>query len=235
MELPGAPPELARSCRENGLLLTPEQYRLLSMFVGAVIEWNGKINLISRRDEANIWFSHILHSLSLLFYVEIPGAAHILDLGTGGGFPGIPLAIARPDLSIVLLDSIRKKTTAVQDMVGRLALTGVTVWTGRAEELSKGPDAEGSFDFVFTRAVASLGDLIRWSRPYLKPGDGNSHDGHERVRPPALVALKGGDLEKEIASARLAGRLRSVSVTSIQFPGSMSLGLEDKKLVAVTF
>ena len=205
------------------------------MFVGAVIEWNGKINLISRRDEANIWFSHILHSLSLLFYVEIPGAARVLDLGTGGGFPGIPLAIARPDVNIVLLDSIRKKTMAVRDMVDRLALTGVTVWTGRAEELSNGPEVTGSFDFVFTRAVTSLGDLIRWSKPYLKTGDGNSSAGRGRVRPPALVALKGGDLDKEIASARLAGRLRSVSVTSMQFPGSTSLGLEDKKLVAVTF
>ncbi|HTO94373.1 MAG TPA: 16S rRNA (guanine(527)-N(7))-methyltransferase RsmG, partial [Bacteroidota bacterium] len=235
MELPAIPPELALRCRENGLLLTPEQSRLLSMFVGAVIEWNGKINLISRRDEANIWFSHILHSLSLLFYVEIPGAARILDLGTGGGFPGIPLAIARPDVNLVLLDSIRKKTTAVRDIVDRLALTSVTVWTGRAEELSNSHGAERSFDFVFTRAVASLGDLIRWSKPYLKTGDGNPPAGRDRVRPPALVALKGGDLEKEITLARLAGRLGSVSVTSMQFPGSTSLGLEDKKLVAVTF
>jgi len=207
----------------------------MGKFVGSVLDWNRKINLISRRDEENIWFSHILHCLSILFYVEIPPGARILDIGTGGGFPGIPMAIARPDISVVLLDSIRKKTTAVQNMVDTLALTGVTVWTGRAEEMSHDPERKETFDFVLTRAVASLEDLARWSRPYLKK-DGGSLSGEEtKIRPPALVALKGGDLEKEIASARMKGHIRAVRVVPMSFPGSTSLGLEDKKLVAATF
>ena len=233
MESPGAPLELGRICRENGLDLSDEQLRLLAAYVRSVIDWNGKINLMSRRDEGNIWFSHVLHSLSLLFYVDIPAGARILDLGTGGGFPGIPVAIARPDVRIVLLDSIRKKTTAVEEMVGNLALTAVTVWTGRAEDLSKGKDAAGAFDFVFTRAVASLGDLARWSRAYLKKRE--EPPDTARIRPPVLVALKGGDLESEISSARLRGRLRYVGVTPIAFAGSTSLGLEEKKIVAAYF
>ena len=233
MEVPDAPLELVRRCRENGLILSDEQGGLLAGFVRSVIDWNRKINLISRRDEENIWFSHVLHSLSLLFYVEIPPGARILDLGTGGGFPGIPIAIARPDTRIVLLDSIRKKTTAVEEMAGRLALAGVTVWTGRAEEISKGKGVAGTFDFVFTRAVASLEEIARWSRPYLKKRE--EPGGAGRVGPPALVALKGGDLDKEIASARLRGSFRGVSVRPIAFDGSTSLGLEEKKLVAVYF
>ncbi|HUI10895.1 MAG TPA: 16S rRNA (guanine(527)-N(7))-methyltransferase RsmG [Bacteroidota bacterium] len=229
------PPELQKRCRENGLDLTGEQSGLLSEYVRCVLEWNRKINLISRRDEENIWYSHVLHSLSILFCVDIPPSSRTLDLGSGGGFPGIPLAIARPDINMVLLDSIKKKTVALQEMVSSLALAGVSVWTGRAEELSATPGAAGAFDYVFTRAVAPLENLARWSRPYLKKRGGMPVENSDRVHPPALVALKGGDLEKEIAAARLKGRLISVSVTALSFPGSTSLGLEDKKLVAAFF
>ena len=226
---------LATICRRNGLQLDEARLLLLRQYVDLLLEWNTRINLVSRADTENIWFSHILHCLSILFYVEIPPGARILDIGTGGGFPGIPMAIARPDISVVLLDSIRKKTTAVQNMVDTLALTGVTVWTGRAEEMSHDPERKETFDFVLTRAVASLEDLARWSRPYLKK-DGGSLSGEEtKIRPPALVALKGGDLEKEIASARMKGHIRAVRVVPMSFPGSTSLGLEDKKLVAATF
>jgi len=235
MEPADVPPEIRRICRENGLLISEDRYALLGQFVRSVLDWNSKINLISRRDQENVWFSHILHSLSLLFYVDLPHGARVLDLGTGGGFPGIPLAIVRPDARFVLMDSIRKKTTAVGEMVSGLALTGVSVWTGRAEELSGKPETSGSFDFVFTRAVAALDDLVRWSRPYLKRRGGGSPGSAGKITPPALVALKGGDLEKEIAAARTRGLLRHVSVTAMAFPGSTSLGLEDKKLVAAYF
>ena len=125
------PQEFRRICRRNGLDLSDSQIILLTRFVDGVLEWNSKINLISRRDQENIWFSHVLHSLTPLFYIGFSDGLRVLDLGTGGGFPGIPLAIARPDLEVVLLDSIRKKTLVVQDLVDRLGLTGVSVWTGR--------------------------------------------------------------------------------------------------------
>jgi 16S rRNA (guanine527-N7)-methyltransferase len=233
-----APPlEFQRICTRNGLSLSDSQLVLLTRFVEGLLEWNSRINLISRRDQENIWFSHVLHSLTLLFYVEFPGGLRVLDLGTGGGFPGIPLAIARPDFELVLLDSIRKKTLAVQDLTSRLGLTGVSVLTGRAEQIHRNPPAPGTFDLVVARAVASLRDLVRWSRPFLSPSrttSGESTDGNQvKFVSPGLIALKGGDLEKEIAETRIKESVRSVRVIRMSFEGSLELGLEDKKAVIV--
>jgi 16S rRNA (guanine527-N7)-methyltransferase len=237
MPVSDPPQEFQRICIRNGITLSEPQLALFSRFVGGVLDWNSKINLISRRDQENIWYSHVLHSLSLLFYIDFPRGARILDLGTGGGFPGIPLAIARPDVGIVLLDSIRKKTAAVEDMVGQLGLQGAAVWTGRAEEAWRTEEASGKFDFVVARAVASLRDLVHWSRPYLKaagpppiPGSGGRK---LMISSPALVALKGGDLEKEIAEAKIKERISDVSIIRMSFEGSLELGLEDKKTLIV--
>ena len=231
------PQEFQKICRRNGLSLSDSQLTLLGWFVDGLLEWNSKINLVSRRDQENIWFSHVLHSLTPLFYVEFSGGLRVLDLGTGGGFPGIPLAIARPDLEIVLLDSIRKKTLAVQDLVDRLGLTGVSVWTGRAEQVHHDQQAEGTFDLVVARAVASLGELVRWSRPYLRvshTAPGETHGGGRvGFTPPGLIALKGGDLEEEIAEMKKKEPVRFVRVIGMSFEGSLELGLEDKKAVIV--
>jgi 16S rRNA (guanine527-N7)-methyltransferase len=229
------PPEFQRICARNHLLLSNEQLILLARFVDGVIEWNSKINLISRRDQENIWFSHVLHSLGLLFCLDLPLGLRVLDLGTGGGFPGIPIRIARPDIEIVLLDSIRKKTLVVQDLVERLGLTGVSVKTGRVEELSRGGGGIGKFDLVVARAVASLRDLVRWSRPCLKAPGGEpweSQGGNKlRLVSPCLVALKGGELEREIAEARTKESVRFVRVIEMGFEGSVELGWEDKRAV----
>jgi 16S rRNA (guanine527-N7)-methyltransferase len=229
--------ELLRTCTRNGLFLSESQLVLLKRFVDGLLEWNSKINLISRRDQENIWFSHVLHSLALLFFVELPEGIRILDLGTGGGFPGIPIAIARPDVEIVLLDSIKKKTMAVQDLVDRLGLAGISVWTGRAEQFHLNEPVNEKFDLVLARAVASLRDLVRWSRPYLKistttPGEiivGK----RMRLTSPGLIALKGGDLEREIAETKIKESVRFVRVIRMSFEGCLALGLEDKKAIIV--
>jgi 16S rRNA (guanine527-N7)-methyltransferase len=207
----------------------------MSAFVTGVLEWNAKINLISRRDEENIWFSHVLHSLSLIFFAELPQGARVLDLGTGGGFPGIPIAIARPDTEMVLLDSIRKKTTAVQDVLERIHLGRVSVWTGRAEEEYRKEGVNAAFDVVVARAVASLTDLVHWSRPYLKRSlavppateKGKKLD----LSVPCLVALKGGDLDREISETKAKENVRFLQVIRMSFDGCTELGLEDKKAV----
>jgi 16S rRNA (guanine527-N7)-methyltransferase len=231
------PREFQRICTRNGLTLSDSQLVLLTRFVDGLLEWNSKINLISRRDQENIWFSHVLHSLTPLVYVEFSGGLRVLDLGTGGGFPGIPLAIARPDFELVLLDSTRKKTLAVQDLVRRLGLTGISVWTGRAEQVHRNQPAAGTFDLVVARAVASLRDLVRWSRPFLRPSQTTSLEitGGNRVKfiSPGLIALKGGDLEKEIAETRIKESVRFVRVIRMSFDGSLELGLEDKKAIIV--
>jgi 16S rRNA (guanine527-N7)-methyltransferase len=232
------PQEFLRICKRNGLSLSDSQLILLTRFVDGLLEWNSKINLISRRDQENLWFSHVLHSLAPLFYVDFSDGLRVLDLGTGGGFPGVPLSIARPDLEVVLLDSIRKKTLAVQDLVDRLGLTGVSVWTGRAEQILHDQHAAGTFDLVVARAVASLRELVHWSRPYLRvsrTASGETLSGNRVMfRSPGLIALKGGDLEKEIAETKLREPVRSVRVIRMSFEGSLELGLEDKKAVVVS-
>jgi 16S rRNA (guanine527-N7)-methyltransferase len=139
--------------------LSPEQIHQFEQLDGLYREWNEKINVISRKDIDNLYTNHILHALA---FAKIQPAgfkpgAQILDIGTGGGFPGIPLAILYPQAQFTLVDSIRKKITVVDDIIQTLGLKNAQAVWGRAEELRVG------FDFVVTRAVSSILDLCRWS------------------------------------------------------------------------
>lgn len=227
------PPIALRTiCRHNAVAISDEQLTLLARYVEELLAWNEKINLVSRRDVERVWFSHILHSIAPLFYVDIPTGWRLLDLGSGGGLPGIPLAIVRPDLSVTLLDSIGKKTMVTGEIIRSLPLTNVSVCTGRAGEMNTMKGAE-QFDTIVARAVASLGDLARWSRPLVRPGE-RPAAAAGKSQAPHLLALKGGDLQREIAEA---GKKSGVAITVIQmaFDGSLELGLQDKKLVLANF
>jgi 16S rRNA (guanine527-N7)-methyltransferase len=235
--------EIQRICRQNGLSIGSDQINQMASYVEMLVDWNKKINLVSRRDEGNIWYSHVLHSISPWFFLEPPHQAKMIDLGTGGGLPGIPLAIVRPDVHLVLLDSIRKKTAAVEDMVKRLGLRDVQVMTGRAEDLVKKGRPSRSFDIVLARAVAPLVDLVQWSLPLLQREGGRAgYAGIAAARPgnrillgmPCLVALKGGDLDTEILRARQRVPASTVETLDLVFEGSKSLGLVDKKVLVVT-
>jgi 16S rRNA (guanine527-N7)-methyltransferase len=232
---------LRTTCAQNGLTLDDTQLAKLEAFTAHLLEWNKKINLISRRDEENVWAGHILHSLSLLFKVSIPQGAVVLDLGTGGGLPGIPIKIARPDLNITLLDSTQKKTNVVKEIVQSLGLTGVPVVWSRAEDLAKQTEYKHHFDFVLARAVASLKDLVRWSSPLLKQ-DGNPNRFKERpasegakreLTKPAIIALKGGDLETEIRQTKNDPRVREISLIDLSLIGSSQFDVGGKKIVIV--
>ncbi len=229
-------------CRENGLPLDETQAHLLSGYVRLLREWNEKVNLISRRDVENVWISHLLHSLALLFFLDPPRSISVLDLGSGGGLPGIPLAIARPDLRMTLLDSIQKKTAALTAIVRALGLNNVAVSTARAEGLAAGHTPAEGFSIVVARAVAPLPDLIKWSRPLMRAsGESDRQMGLRRsragadgaIRLPCLLALKGGDLDKEVREARVKLRQEEIRVVDLVFAGSEELGLTDKKLVIV--
>jgi 16S rRNA (guanine527-N7)-methyltransferase len=232
-----------RICGQNGVSIDSDQISKMTSFVDMLVDWNKKINLVSRRDVGNIWFSHLLHSIAPWFFLEPPQQAEILDLGTGGGLPGIPLAIVRPDVHLVLLDSIRKKTAAVEDIVRRLGLREVEVMTGRAEDLPRKAPPGRPFDIVLARAVAPLVDLVHWSLPLLRRGGGTgeyagfaaARPGHrELLRMPCLVALKGGDLNTEILKACREAPAAAVETLNLVFDGSERLGLVDKKVVVVT-
>jgi 16S rRNA (guanine527-N7)-methyltransferase len=216
----------------NGLMLESHQARVLAAYVGLLREWNSKLNLISRKDVEHVWTSHILHSLSLLFYIDFPPGIDLLDLGTGGGLPGIPLAVLRPDLHVTLLDSIRKKTAAVESMVDCLPLGNVTVITSRAEDLLK--NERKKFDVIVSRAVAPLSDLLKWTR--------GLHDKSRRLpvrfkgqveglRTPLLVAFKGGKIEDELRLSRSRFPAVTMHEVSLNFEGCTDVGLVEKRLV----
>ena len=237
------PVSFRTTCVQNGLSLSDEQLKLLGEYALRLLEWNKKINMISRRDEENFWTRHILHCLGLVFKLEIPRGAKILDLGTGGGLPGIVLKIVRPDLQFTLLDSTQKKINVVNDLLGSLGLDGIHAVWGRAEDIGKQREHAGCYDIVVARAVAPLKDLVRWAHPFLKRNAmGMSTERRDepgatkkRINGSALVASKGGDLESEIGQLRNESGVGSISTVELILKGSAQLDDSDKKIVVVEY
>jgi 16S rRNA (guanine527-N7)-methyltransferase len=169
----------------------------------------------------------------------------VLDLGTGGGLPGIPLKILLPQTSFTLLDSTGKKIKVVQQIIRDLSLEDVTAVWGRAEDLGMQSAYHKRYDTVVARGVGSLRDLVRWSWPFLRSGDrGELRAASEGARsgsrlisvePPALVALKGGDLDGEIRSAKTRTGIRMVRVIDLRLRGAVQLEEGEKKIVLVNF
>ena len=226
-------------CRKNGFELNDGMVQQLEQYVSLLLEWNAKVNLVSRKDQENIWGGHVLHALSMLFRIRLPEEIRVIDLGSGGGLPGIPLAIVNPGWTVGLLDSIQKKCTAVEDIVTRIGLAArVEVIAGRAEEKAIIDPRRGKFDVVVARGVAPLADLVKWSKPYLKkipdaPPAVDDAGGIVRVTPPVLIAYKGGDLEGEIREMRMkTGRVVAASVP-VAFPEAEECGLVGKAILVV--
>ena len=179
-------------------------------------DWNEKINVISRKDIDELYERHVLHSLAIAAINNFHDGAQVVDIGTGGGFPGIPLAIFFPNVEFLLSDSIGKKIKVVQGVAEAVGLKNVTAVHSRVEEI-KGR----TFVFAVSRAVAPLGALWRWTSHMIKKG--KAADDY----PNGLICLKGGDLKKEIADSKL--NARSISVSEI-FPEPF---FEEKFLVYV--
>ncbi|HOY20294.1 MAG TPA: 16S rRNA (guanine(527)-N(7))-methyltransferase RsmG [Haliscomenobacter sp.] len=150
-------------------------------------EWNAKINVVSRKDIDSLYAHHILHSLGIAKVINFKPGAEILDIGTGGGLPGIPLAILFPETQFTLVDGTGKKILVVKEIVQALGLTNVEAHHARAEELKR------QFDFTVCRAVTTLDKLCAWSWPLIKRKQ-------QHALPNGLITLKGGDLKEEIAA-----------------------------------
>ena len=181
--------------------LSPEQLARFEALDGLYREWNAKINVISRKDIDGLYLHHVLHSLAIAAYLrtELPGewedltGRTLLDVGTGGGFPGIPLAILLPDVRFTLCDSVGKKTLVATEVARALELGNVTLVNARAESLP------GTFDYVVSRAVASLEDFYPWVKgKYTR----------------AILYLRGGDVAEETALLMGRFRLRPGSVSA---------------------
>jgi len=165
--------------------VTPQQRQQLEQLLPLYEDWNSKINVISRKDIEQLYERHILHSLGIAKVTGFAPGTRILDVGTGGGFPGIPLAIMFPDCEFTLVDSIGKKIKVVQEVAAALGLKNVTAINTRAENVP------GKFDFVVSRAVTRLSPFYGWIKGKIDAKNNN-------VFPNGVLYLKGGDLSDEL-------------------------------------
>jgi 16S rRNA (guanine(527)-N(7))-methyltransferase RsmG len=224
----------------NGVAIADHALLALSRYVKALLRANKSVNLISRRDEEEVWQRHILHSISVLFKLRFPTKCRVLDLGSGGGLPGIPIKIILPEIKLTLLDATRKKTAVVKKIIDELELKDIDVVWGRGEELSQREAGKERFDVVLARAVGPLADLVKLSYPLLKKGnaqrDSEAHGSPPHLlEEPCLVAYKGGDITAEVDKARRINCVRSSQTVGLVFNGSEQMELQDKKVVIVKF
>ena len=183
-----------------------DQIQKFEALEGLYQEWNEKINVISRKDINALYEKHVLHSLAIAVICNFSAGARVVDIGTGGGFPGIPLAIFFPEVHFVLSDSIGKKIKVVQEVAQAIGLKNVTAIHSRVEDLK-----QKNFDFAVSRAVAPLGDLWQWVNGHLLKGSQSEELDN------GLICLKGGDLDKEINDSGLKTKIQAWNVHDI-FP-----------------
>lgn len=169
--------------------LTQQQKEHFAALQGLYSEWNEKINVISRKDIEQLYERHVVHSLAIYKFLPFQPGSKILDIGTGGGFPGIPLAIMMPDVQFHLTDSIGKKIKVVQEVADALGLKNVKAEHTRSEQVKE------KYDFVVSRAVAELKMLLAWS-------NGKVLKDNKNALPNGLICLKGGDLKDELKEVK---------------------------------
>ncbi len=192
--------------------LTPTQLAQFTQLYDVYLDWNTKINLISRKDFDQFYERHVLHSLSIAKYIQFVPGTSILDVGTGGGFPGIPLAIMFPECEFLLVDSIGKKIMVVNEVAKALQLKNVKGVHDRVENINQ------KFDFIVSRAVTAFPEFHKWIRT-------KGRENWKNELPNGIIYLKGGDLSEE-----LKGFLNAIKVTFISnyFRGDF---FESKKII----
>jgi 16S rRNA (guanine527-N7)-methyltransferase len=216
------PLEFWTLCNANGMLLSREQVATFERFHDELIYWNERVNLISRKDMDNIWTRHFMHSLSIVKYQLLHEKAHCLDVGCGGGFPSIPIGIARPDLSMSMVDSIAKKMKLTSMFAEHTGQRNFKAYTSRMEDLTQNKQLISHFDYVIARAVAPISSLINWTKPLLKKNG-------------KYVLLKGGDLTQEIQDAKQVFPAVSIEEIHIQWKGIEWFAQEEKKIIICSF
>ena len=193
-----------------------EKLSFFNKYEKLLLEWNKKINLISRKTTSTE--NHILNSIFFLSKYELKGNEKVIDIGTGGGFPGIPLKILYPDLKVTLLDSIKKKTTVVKDICEKLGFSDVDVIWGRAEEISKQEKYKNKFDRVIAKSVSTTANLYKWGKDFLKPGG-------------EMVLIKGGDIAEELNN--FTKSYSNIKLKEINFTYDPRFTIENKKIILI--
>lgn len=192
--------ELESYAIQAGLSLTDAQIEKFALYEALLLEWNQKMNLTSITEPAEVKKKHFIDSLLVLQKDWIPEGAHLIDVGSGAGFPGIPIVIARPDLSITFADSLKKRLSFLEEVIGKLDIKQCELVHGRAEDLGRNPAYRERYDVAIARAVASLPVLLEYTLPFVKVGG-------------QLIAWKGPKAEEELeestrALGQLGGKIR---------------------------
>ncbi|GBD94106.1 ribosomal RNA small subunit methyltransferase G [bacterium BMS3Abin05] len=191
--------ELFDGLEKLQIRISAQQREQFSMYLSLLWEGNQKVNLFSRKDFDRLANRHILESIGWVKLLKISLSGNCVDVGSGAGFPGIPLKIVFPDINLVLIESIAKKALFLKEVIQKLGLPFTTVLRERAEILSGQAEYRGKFNFGFARAVSSLSNLIQWTRPFFVPG------GH-------LFSIKGGNLASEIKPLDVLVRQKKIKL-----------------------
>jgi 16S rRNA (guanine527-N7)-methyltransferase len=199
---------------ELGTAQTADKLQLFTQYEEILLGWNEKINLVSRKTGSIE--NHILNSIFFLKNYPLTGNEKMIDIGTGGGFPGIPLKILFPELKLTLLDSIQKKTMVLTDIASQMGME-VEVLTGRAEKLSKNANYKAKFDVVISKAVSTLNNLYTWGHDFLNVSG-------------RMICLKGGVIDTELSELSLKNRVKTETI-EYSFPSEYNI--EDKKIVII--
>jgi len=209
-------------CSANSIILTEPKIRQFERYEKELIYWNEKINLISRKDEENILERHFLHSLSILKYVNFKEKGVCLDFGTGAGFPGIPIKIARPDLYFLLIDSMKKKLKIAEMFAQHTGLRNIEATTCRIEEFANQKSNFMQCDYIMARAVTKLDTLVEWTIRLLKENG-------------KMIFLKGGDLTEEISNTKRKFPSIKIEEIEINLFGAEWFLQENKKIIVCSF
>ena len=219
---PLKPTEVRQICLDNGLIIPDPQWQLLEDWADLLLNYNQEINLISRKETNLLWEKQILHCLSLPILRQISKGLEICDFGTGGGLPGVILAIIRPDLQVTLVDSRQKKVSVVHKIVSDLGLSNVQVIYGRGELLGKQAEWNQRFSIITARAVAPMIDLLQWTMALRKPKS-------------TIHILKGGEIQDEINALTLKFEGIRFSNTLIVLKGYEKFKQNKKYIISIKF